>query len=77
MTSTGDIADEEFVWQRDNVLNDWARAIEYAHGRLITSKTKVRIEFLREEVMSLAKHGGESCRSIWGIDLKDWMKRWI
>jgi hypothetical protein len=45
-------------WQRDNVLNDWPRAIEFAQARLLTSKTRIRIQFLQEELLSLAKHGG-------------------
>jgi len=49
---------EDFSWQRDNVLNDWPRSIKFAQGRLLTSKTRVRIQFLQEELLSLARHGG-------------------
>lgn len=55
----GDMTDTLF-WRRDRVLNEWPQALEYAQSRLMTSKTKIRIQFLRDELLSLAKHGGES-----------------
>jgi hypothetical protein len=56
--TNGDSGDG-FSWQRDNVLNDWSRSIEFAQGRLLTSKTRIRVQFLQEELLSLARHGGE------------------
>ena len=50
--------DQESVWQRDRALNDWPRALEYAQRVLLNNKTKSRIGFLRNEIMSLAKHAG-------------------
>jgi len=61
--TNGDTGDG-LSWQRDNVLSDWPRSMQYAHGRLLTSKTRVRIQFLQEELLSLASHGGE-----FGIDV--------
>lgn len=58
--------EQEFAWQRDGVLNDWDRAMEYAQAQLINGKTKARLHFLREELMSLVKHGGESL-CIWVV----------
>jgi hypothetical protein len=46
-------------WQRDNVFSDWPRSMQYAQERLLTSKTRIRIRFLQEELLSLARHGGE------------------
>jgi hypothetical protein len=57
-----DIANDDlgdgFSWQRDIVLNDWSRSIEFAQGKLLTSKTRIRVQFLQEELLSLARHGG-------------------
>ncbi|RXW23690.1 hypothetical protein EST38_g2167 [Candolleomyces aberdarensis] len=55
-TESVDLGDENQVWQRDRVLNDWDRSLEYAQTQLLTNKTKVRVQFLREELLSLAKH---------------------
>ncbi|KAH9944598.1 armadillo-type protein [Amylocystis lapponica] len=44
-------------WRRELVLNDWPRALEVARSRLLTSSTKIRIQFLRDELFVLAKHG--------------------
>lgn len=54
-TATGE---DEVVWQRDRVLNDWEKSLEYAQDTLLRSQTKLRIQFLREELLSLAKHAG-------------------
>ncbi|KAF9496394.1 ARM repeat-containing protein [Pleurotus eryngii] len=43
-------------WQRDRVLNEWPWAMQTAHQRLATSKTRPRIRFLKEELLFLAKH---------------------
>lgn len=45
-------------WQRDRVLSDWPRAMEHAQIALTSNKTKVRTQFLHDELLSLAKHGG-------------------
>ena len=50
---------DSFTWQRDNVFHDWPRSIDFAQGMLLTSKTRVRVQFLQEELLSLARHGGE------------------
>lgn len=54
----GDESTDQVVWQRDRVLSDWPSSIEYAQTKLLVDKTKSRIQFLREELLSLAKHGG-------------------
>lgn len=58
--SVGDMSDDqqEQVWQRDRVLNDWPKSVEYAQNVLLNAKTKDRIIFLQDEILSLAKHGG-------------------
>lgn len=56
----GDDGDQdEQVWQRDRVLNNWPRSIEYAQKVLLGQKTRRRVEFLKNEILSLAKHAGE------------------
>lgn len=47
-------------WQRDRVLQEWSQALEFAQNKLLESKTSSRVQFLREELLSLAKHGGTS-----------------
>jgi len=59
--STGDTSngnEDQQLWQRDRVLADWPRSLEYAQNVLCKEKTKVRTEFLHDEILSLAKHGG-------------------
>jgi hypothetical protein len=59
--STGDTPNgngDQQLWQRDRVLADWPRSLEHAKNVLCREKTKFRIEFLRDEILSLAKHGG-------------------
>ncbi|KAL0955554.1 hypothetical protein HGRIS_001793 [Hohenbuehelia grisea] len=51
---TDDTPDDS--WQRDRVLQDWSKAIEIAHARLMNSRTKHRVQFLQDELLSLAKH---------------------
>jgi hypothetical protein len=51
-------------WQRDRVLTEWPRSIEVARGKLMTNKTKIRISFLQDELLSLARHGGTLSFSI-------------
>ena len=57
-TNEGDDNGDQRVWQRDRVLNDWPRSLEYAQTFLLNGKTKRRILFLQDEILSLAKHGG-------------------
>ena len=59
-TNEGEENVDQQVWQRDGVLNDWPRSLEYAQSFLLNGKTKSRIQFLQDEILSLAKHGG-SC----------------
>lgn len=59
--STGDTSNgngDQQPWQRDRVLADWPRSLEYAQNVLLNGKTKARTEFLRDEILSLAQHGG-------------------
>ncbi|TFY63660.1 hypothetical protein EVJ58_g3122 [Rhodofomes roseus] len=44
-------------WRRDYVVTDWPKALEVARTRLLTSSTKARTQFLKEELLVLAKHG--------------------
>ncbi|EMD33195.1 hypothetical protein CERSUDRAFT_142825 [Gelatoporia subvermispora B] len=43
-------------WRRGEFLSDWPRAVEVAQRHLLTSSTKTRTQFLREELLGLAKH---------------------
>ena len=54
----GDEDRDPQVWQRDRVLNDWPRSLEYAQTFLLHGRTKSRIQFLQDEILSLAKHEG-------------------
>lgn len=47
-------------WCREYVLTDWSRAQQIASTRLLSSSTKARIQFLVNELLVFAKHGGES-----------------
>ena len=47
-------------WHREAVLKDWAQALQVAQKRLLTSSTKSRVQFLKEELLFLAKHAGKS-----------------
>ena len=63
--STGDSSSsngngDQQIWQRDRVLADWPRSLEYAQNVLLNGKTKARTEFLRDEILSLAQHGGSN-----------------
>ena len=57
-SSPGEESDEGLGWKRDRVLCDWEKSLEYAQDKLLRGKTKLRVEFLREELLSLAKHAG-------------------
>lgn len=48
----------ESAWHKDRVLQEWAQAMEFAQNRLMTGTTTIRIRFLQEELMSVAKHEG-------------------
>ena len=48
------------MWQKDRVLDDWERSVEYAQHVLVGGKTKLRVSFLQDELLSLAKHAGRS-----------------
>ncbi|KAG6844943.1 hypothetical protein H0H87_002276 [Tephrocybe sp. NHM501043] len=48
----------DFSWQRDQVLNDWEKSLEYAQNILLGAKAKERTLFLQDELLSLAKHAG-------------------
>ncbi|KAG2015263.1 translational activator GCN1 [Coprinopsis cinerea AmutBmut pab1-1] len=54
----------EYVWRRDRVLKDWDRSLEYAQTRLLGDKTKPRVQFLREEVLGLARHADLSLSQV-------------
>ena len=45
-------------WRRESILSDWPSALQAAQKRLLTSSTKVRQQFLKEELLFIAKHGG-------------------
>jgi len=49
---------QENVWQRDRVPTNWPVAMEYAQMVLLNGKAKARIEFLRNDILGLAKHAG-------------------
>ena len=57
-TNEGEETGDQRVWQRDRVLNDWPRSLEYAQNLLLNGKTRSRIQFLQDEILSLAKLGG-------------------
>lgn len=57
-SSAGNGEDQEQVWRRDQVLNDWPRSLDYAQNYLLNEKTKARTVFLHDEILSLAKHAG-------------------
>ncbi|KAK7051190.1 translational activator of GCN4 [Paramarasmius palmivorus] len=48
---------EGHVWQRDRILEDWPRALEFARNVLLESRTSIRTRFLHDELLHLAKHG--------------------
>jgi hypothetical protein len=47
-----------FVWRRDIATGEWTEAIRYASSQLLTSRTSVRIPFLREDLLPLVKNEG-------------------
>jgi hypothetical protein len=57
-SNENDDTPDAFAWRTDNVLKDWPQAMTYAQGRLLTSKTRPRIQFLQEELLPLTKYAG-------------------
>ncbi|KAG1831619.1 armadillo-type protein [Suillus variegatus] len=55
------------LWARDLVQEDWQKAMQIAQGRLLTSSTRIRLQFLQEELLWLANNGGLSLRQIMDI----------
>ena len=47
-----------FVWRRDFATSEWAEALGYASRQLQSSRSNVRIPFLREDLLALVKHEG-------------------
>ena len=45
-------------WRRENILTDWSGSMLPAQTKLFSSSTKARVQFLKEELLVLAKHGG-------------------
>ncbi|PSR76114.1 hypothetical protein PHLCEN_2v8664 [Hermanssonia centrifuga] len=45
------------VWRRELILSDWSTALQIAQKRLLSSSTKLRTQFLLEELLSIAKYG--------------------
>ncbi|KAG1832884.1 armadillo-type protein [Suillus subalutaceus] len=54
-------------WTRDLVLEDWQKAMQIAQGRLLTSSTRIRLQFLQDELIWLATNGGLSLRQIMDV----------
>ena len=50
--------DPSFVWRRDIATGEWAEALEYASRQLLTSRTSVRIPFMRDDLLALVKNEG-------------------
>ena len=57
-TNEGEENGDQRVWQRDQVLNDWPRSLEYAQTFLLNGRTKPRIQFLQDEILFLVTHEG-------------------
>jgi hypothetical protein len=52
-------SDHQNEWQKDRVLSHWPAAMEFAQRVLLKDRTKVRIAFLRNDILPLAKHAGD------------------
>jgi hypothetical protein len=48
------------LWTRDLVQEDWQEAMQIAQRKLLTSSTRIRLQFLQEELLWLATNGGMS-----------------
>jgi hypothetical protein len=47
-----------FVWRRDMATGEWTEVLGYASKRLLTSRTSVRVPFLRDDLLALVKTEG-------------------
>jgi hypothetical protein len=50
--------DDSYQWTRENALDDWPRAMRHAIVMLKTTSTKIRLQFLREDLAPLVKTAG-------------------
>ena len=50
--------DANFVWRRNFATSEWAQTLGYASRQLLSSRTSVRIPFLRGDLLALVKHEG-------------------
>lgn len=50
--------DPNFVWRRDIATGEWTEALEYASRQLLTSRTSVRVPFMRDDLLALVKNEG-------------------
>ena len=48
----------DFVWRRERAKAEWTEALRYASTQLFTSRTSLRIPFLRDELLPLVKNEG-------------------
>lgn len=60
----GEESTDQVFRQRDRVMSDWPGFIEYAQTKLLVGKTKSRIQFLREELLTLGRNGGKFAQVI-------------
>ena len=63
--STAEVLDDmpeeneaHFVWRRERATSEWTEALWYVSMQLFTSRTSVRIPFLREELLPLVTNEG-------------------
>ena len=49
-----------FVWQRERILDDWSKSLEYAQMTLMASKTSIRTRFILDDLLPFVKHKGTS-----------------
>ncbi|KAG5725284.1 Translational activator gcn1 [Termitomyces sp. T112] len=62
-----DVSTSDFLWQRDRVMDDWQKSLEYAQDKLLGAKAKERVRFLQDELLSLVKHADLSLSQIMDI----------
>lgn len=55
-----DVGKSGQLWTRDLVQEDWQEAMQIAQRKLLTSSTRIRLQFLQEELLWLATNGGMS-----------------
>lgn len=62
IAASGDLDEDEelnsFQWDSINEDSNWPSFLDYARGQLLTSSTKLRIEFLTARLTPLAARGG-------------------